>query len=259
MPDDRFLVVVHYGHAYRTTISMNALYHALSQALTGLGTAMATLAGWQQLCASLYGMGHPAWMAALRGTAERLAIRNVRLEYEQSPNGLWLLGTADFYGTWAASPGVDCAWMRGAAAATLDTTPGLPGFIAPAVDDVEEARLGLRGMVRVGKPLYGQQLLPLATFDSSIALDLERLYYTLVGRCDGEDVMWCDFLDAWERSLRDTVVTTQICTAIYTLTLVPSEMAYEDALRSYAQLLAYRHKPEDCPPTLPPALVSALF
>jgi len=54
-------------------------------------------------------------------------------------------------GTWSASLGVDLVVLSGTTAVTLDGTPGLPGFIAPAVTLVGEAQVPLHGLARGSK------------------------------------------------------------------------------------------------------------
>ena len=71
-PGERLTVVVDYGDHYRTSIAMDDLLKPLSEALSGLLSATATLEGWQQLIASLSESGNAAWKSAVAGKAERL-------------------------------------------------------------------------------------------------------------------------------------------------------------------------------------------
>jgi hypothetical protein len=143
--------------------------------------------------------------------------------------------------------------MSGTTAVTLDGTPGLPGFIAPAVELVGAEQVALKGMARVGKCLGGTGHLPLVAFDAAVALDLERVYQAIAGMFFGDAFTWQDFLDGWQALLRDAVFTVQIRTGTYTLAVVSSAQAYQDALRYYAQLSHYFLKQEH--EALQPALV----
>ena len=119
--------------------------------------------------------------------------------------------------------------LSGTTAATLDGTPGLPGFIAPAVALVGEDHVPLHGLARVGKWLEGQEQLSLITFDASVALDLERLYRTIAGIFYGDTFTWQEFLEGWEALLHEAVFAVQIRTVTYMLALVsPAEMAQEE-------------------------------
>jgi hypothetical protein len=247
-PTDPLTVVVEYGTDFRVPIDMNALYEPLREALSqlpGWSTAVATRTGWQHLTAYVAWAGSVAWAAASQGLTERLEIRNVYVDYTQGPNALWLISTADFRGTWSASLGTDIVLMSGTTAATLDATPGLPGFIAPAVDSVGEAHVPLRGMARVGTQLRGQAHIPLVAFDASVALDLERVYLAIAGMFFGDTFTWQDFLDGWEALLHDAVLAVHIRTVTYTLALVSSAQAYQDELRYYAALSHYFCKQEE--------------
>jgi hypothetical protein len=249
---DRLTVAVDYGDTYRTTIAMDALYDLVREALGGLLSVAPTLSQWQHLTTSLYGLGSSAWVSAVHGKAERLEIRDVQLDYEQGPAILWLLGTADFHGTWTASPGVDCALVQGTAQATLDKTPGQPGFIAPAGDAWEEVLMPLKGMAYVGKRLCGQGRLGLAAFDSSVALDLERVYHSVAAVYYG-DVFTChDFLEGWEMLFSGAVLSVDIHTVRCSLALVPLEAAYQEAIAPYSKLMAYQRKLEFDNPALEP-------
>jgi hypothetical protein len=105
---DQLTFVVEYGEGFRVPLVMNALYQPLREELSrlrGWSSAAATRAGWQHLTAYLDWAGSAAWTAAIQGKTERLEIRDVYLDYEQCPAGLWMIGAADFQGTWSASLG----------------------------------------------------------------------------------------------------------------------------------------------------------
>src|SRR5262252_6284250 len=107
---DPLTFVVEYGETFRVPLAMNALYQPLREVLArlqGWSAAVATRVGWQHLTAYLAWAGSAAWTAAMQGQTERLAIRDLCVDYEQGPAGLWMIGAADFQGTWAASVGVD--------------------------------------------------------------------------------------------------------------------------------------------------------
>ena len=181
---DQLTFVVEYGEAFQVPLDMNALYQPLRETvsrLTGWSSATATRAGWHHLTAYLDWAGSTAWTAALQGKTEQFAIRDVSLDAAQGPAGRWLIGAADFQGTWSASLGVDLSVLSGTTAVTLDGIPGLPGFIAPAVAGVGEAQVPLHGLARVGTWLGGPEHLALITFDASVALDLERVYLAVAG------------------------------------------------------------------------------
>ena len=229
---ERLTFVVEYGEAFQVPLDMHALYQPLREALarlTGWSAATATRAGWQHLTAYLDWAGSAAWTAAIQGQTERFAIRDVALDAAQGPAGRWLIGAADLQGTWSASLGVDLVVLSGTTAATLDGTPGLPGFIAPAVALVGEDQVPLHGLARVGKWLGGAEHLSLITFDASVALDLERLYLTIAGIFFGDTFTWQEFLEGWEALLHEAVFAVQIRTATYSLALVSAaEMAQEE-------------------------------
>jgi hypothetical protein len=248
---------VDYRDTYRITVFMDVLYDLVREALDGLLPAAPTLTGWQHLTTSLYGRGSSAWASAVQGKAERLEIRNVQLEGEPGGPAFRLLGTADFHGTWAASPGVDDPLVQGTAKATLDQTAGPPGFIAPVDAVWGEEFIPLRGMAYVGKWLCGPGHLELAAFDSSLALDLNRVYHTIETLFYGEVFRWREFLEGWEVLFSGAVLSMDIRTASYSLALVPSEAAYEEAIAPYSQLLAYWHKQELTHPTLEPQALGA--
>ena len=245
---DQLTFVVEYGEDFRVPLVMNALYKPLREELSrlkGWSSAAATRAGWQHLTAYLDWAGSAAWTAAIQGKTERLEIRDVYLDYEQCPAGLWMIGAADFQGTWSASLGVDLVVLSGTTAATLDGTPGLPGFIAPAVAVVGEEYVPLQGMTRVGKWLGGPEHLSLVTFDASVAMDLERVYLAVAGMFYWDTFTWQDFLDGWEALFHDAVFTVQIRTVTYTLALVSSAQVYQEELRYAAQLNHYFCKQEE--------------
>jgi hypothetical protein len=248
----RLTVTVDYQDTYRITVFMDVLYDLVREALDGLLPAAPTLSGWQHLTTSLYGRGSSAWASAVHGKAERLEIRNVQLEGELGAAALRLLGTADFHGTWAASPGVDSPLVQGTAKATFDQTPGPPGFIAPVDAVWGEECIPLRGMAYVGKWLCEPGHLELAAFDSSLALDLNRVYHTIETLFYGEVFRWREFLEGWEMLFSRAVLSIDVRTASYNLALVPSEAAYEEAIAPYRKLLAYCHKQELDTPTLEP-------
>src|SRR2546428_12153989 len=158
------------GDAFKELLDMNALYQPLREALarlTGWSAATATRAGWHHLTAYLDWAGSAAWTAAIQGQTERFALRDVSLDAEQGPAGRWLLGAADFQGTWSASLGVDLVVLSGTTAATLDGTPGLPGFITPAVTIVGEDQVPLPGLARAGTWLGGPGHRARIAFDGS--------------------------------------------------------------------------------------------
>jgi len=249
---DRLTVAVDYRDTYRTTVFMDVLYDLVREALDGLWPAAPTLTGWQHLTTSLYGRGSSAWASAVHGKAERLEIRDVQLDGEPGAAAFRLLGTANFHGTWAASPGVYYPLMQGTAKATIDQTPGPPGFIAPVGAAWGGERIPLRGMAYVGKWLCGPGHLGLVAFDSSIALDLNRVYHTIEALFYGEVFRWRDFLEGWEVLFSGTVLSVDIRTVSYSLALVPSEAAYQEAIAPYSKLMAYWHKQELDNPTLEP-------
>jgi hypothetical protein len=253
----RLTVTVDYRDTYRTTVFMDVLYDLVREALEGLWPAAPTLSGWQHLTTSLYGRGSSAWASAVQGKAERLEIRNVQLEGEPGAAAFRLLGTANFHGTWAASPGVDYPLVQGTAKATLDQTPGPPGFMAPVGDVWGEELLPLRGIACVGKWLCGPGHLELAAFDSSLALDLNRVYHTIETLFYGEVFRWREFLEGWEVLFSGAVLSMDIRTVSYSLALVPSEAAYEEAIAPYSQLMAYWHKQELDNPTFEPQALRA--
>src|SRR5215813_7971473 len=157
---DQLTCVVEYGEAFQVPLDMNALYQPLREALahlTGWSAAVATRAGWHHLTAYLDWAGSAAWTAAIRGQTERVALHEVSLDAADGPAGQWLLGAADLRGTWSASLGVDLVVLSGTTAVTLDGTPGLPGFIAPAVTLVGEAQVPLHGLARGSKWLERQE------------------------------------------------------------------------------------------------------
>jgi hypothetical protein len=243
-PGKRLTVVVDYGECYRTSIVMDDLLKPLSEALSGLLSAAATLEGWQQLIAFLCESGNAAWKSAVDGKAERLEIRNVHLDYEGGPCALWVLGSADLHGLSAISSGIECMLVRGEAQAVLDETPGLPEWITPAIDTVSEDLISLRGVACAGKQLWGQRHLGLTAFDSSLTLDLERVYHIIAGLFDQEALRWRDILEGWQGLYGDAVLSVHMRTGRYSLALLPSEAAYEAAMPSYAKWMALLDKEE---------------
>jgi hypothetical protein len=239
---DQLTFVVEYGEAFRVPLDMHALYQPLREALsrlTGWSAATATRAGWHHLTAYLDWAGSAAWTAAIQGQTERFAIRDVLLDAVQGPAGRWLIGAADFQGTWSASLGVDLVVLSGTTAATLDGTPGLPGFIAPAVAIVGEAQVPLHGLARVGTWLGGREHLALITFDASVALDLERVYLMVAGIFYGDTFTWQEFLEGWEALFHDAVFAVQIRTGTYTLALVSAAQMAQEEHRYATQLHHY--------------------
>jgi hypothetical protein len=239
---DQLTFVVEYGEAFQVPLDMNALYQPLREALsrlTGWSAATATRAGWHHLTAYLDWTGSAAWTAAIQGQTERFAIRDVSLDAAQGPAGRWLLGAADLQGTWSASLGVDVVVLSGTTAATLDGTPGLPGFIAPAVALVGEEQVPLQGLARVGKWLRGPEHLSLITFDASVALDLERVYLAVAGIFYGDTFTWQEFLEGWEAFFHDAVFAVQIQTGTYTLALVSAAQLAQEEHRYATQLTHY--------------------
>jgi hypothetical protein len=244
---DHLTFVVEYGEGFQMTLAMNELYQPLQEMLSRFrdwDTTAATRVGWQHLTAYLDWTGSATWTDAIQGMNERLEIQDVVLDYEQEPGRLWMIAAADFQGTWSASLGVDLSIMSGTTAATLDGTPGLPGFIAPAVEIVGAEHVALKGMARVGKCLGGTVHLPLVAFDASVAIDLERVYLAIAGMFFGDAFTWQDFLDGWKALFQDAVFTVQIRTGTYTLAVVSSGQAYQDELCYYAQLSHYFLKQE---------------
>ena len=245
---DQLICTVEYGDAFQLTLAMNALYQPLREQLARLSdwhAAAATRVGWHHLTAYLAWSGSAAWTAALQGVSERFEFRDVTLDGAPEPGGRWLIAAADFQGTWSASLGVDLSLLSGTTAATLDDTPGLPGFIAPAVERVGAEHGALKGMARVGRDLRGTAHLPLVAFDASVALDLERVYLAIAGMFLGDPFTWQEFLDGWDALFQDAVFTVQIRTGTYSLALVSSAQAYRDELRYYAQLRRYSLKQEE--------------
>jgi hypothetical protein len=239
---DQLTFVVEYGEAFQVPLDMNALYQPLREALsrlTGWSAATATRAGWHHLTAYLDWTGSAAWTAAIQGQTERFAIRDVSLDAAQGPAGRWLLGAADLQGTWSASLGVDVVVLSGTTAATLDGTPGLPGFIAPAVALVGEEQVPLQGLARVGKWLRGPEHLSLITFDASVALDLERVYLAVAGIFYGDTFTWQEFLEGWEAFFHDAVFAVQIQTGTYTLAFVSAAQLAQEEHRYATQLTHY--------------------
>jgi hypothetical protein len=244
---DQLICAVEYGGNFQLTLAMNALYQPLRERIARLRDwpAAATRVGWHHLTAYLAWSGSAAWTAALQGVSERFEFRDVTLDGEPEPGGRWLIAAADFQGTWSASLGVDLSLLSGTTAATLDDTPGLPGFIAPAVERVGAEHVALKGMARVGRDLRGTAHLPLVAFDASVALDLERVYLAIAGMFLGDPFTWQEFLDGWDALFQDAVFTVQIRTGTYSLALVSSAQAYRDELRYYAQLRRYSLKQEE--------------
>jgi hypothetical protein len=239
---DHLTFVVEYAEAFHLSVAMNALYQPLREALTqlpGWAYATATRAGWQHLTAYLDWAGHPAWTAALQGQTERFAIREVSVDTAPGPAGLWMCGTADFEGTWSASLGVDLVVLSGTTAVILDGTPGLPGFLAPAVAVVGEEHVPLHGVAQGSTWLGERAHLSLVTFDASIALDLERVYLVVAGIFYGDTFTWQEFLEGWEALFDDGVFGVQIQRATYTLALRSSAQVAEAERRYAAQLHDY--------------------
>lgn len=239
---DQLTFVVEYGEAFRVPLDMNALYQPLREALarlTGWSSAVATRAGWHHLTAYLDWAGSAAWTAAIQGQTERFAIRDVSLDTAEGPAGRWLIGAADFQGTWSASLGVDLIVLSGTTAVTIDGIPGLPGFIAPAGAIVGEEQVPLHGLACVGTWLGGSEHRSLITFDASVALDLERVYLAVAGIFYGDTFTWQEFLEGWEALLHDAVFAVQIRTVTYTLALVSAAQLAQEEHRYAAQLTHY--------------------
>lgn len=254
---NRLTVAADYRDTYRITVFMDVLYDLIREALDGLLPAAPTLSGWQHLTTSLYGRGSSAWASAVHGKAERLEIRNVQLDCEPGAAALRLLGTANFHGTWAASPGVDDPLVQGTAKATFDQTPGPPGFMAPVGDAFDEGLVPLRGIACVGKWLCEPGYLGLAAFDSSLALDLNRVYRTIEALFYGEVFRWREFLEGWQVLFSGAELRVDIRTVSYNLALVPWEAAYQEAIAPYSQLMADRHPQELTHPTFEPQALGA--
>jgi hypothetical protein len=236
------MFMVEYAEAFHLAVAMNALYQPLREALAelpGWAYATATRTGWQHLSAYLDWADNPAWTAALRGQTERFAIREVAVDAAHGRGGLWLCGAADLQGTWSASLGVDLVVLSGTTAVTLDGTPGLPGFLAPAIAVVGEEHVPLHGVAQGNTWLGGRAHLALVTFDASVALDLERVYLAVAGIFAGEPFTWQEFLEGWEALFEDGVFDVQIQRAAYTLALRPSAQVAEAERRYAAQLHEY--------------------
>jgi hypothetical protein len=239
---DQLTFVVEYGEALQVPLDMNALYRPLRDALsrlTGWSAAAATRAGWYHLTAYLDWTGSAAWTAAIQGQTEQFVIHDVSLDAAQGPAGCWLLGAADWQGTWSASLGVDVVVLSGTTAATLDGIPGLPGFLAPAVALVGEEQVPLQGLARVGTWLGRPEHLSLITFDASVALDLERVYLAVAGIFYGDTFTWQEFLEGWEALFHDAVFAVQIRTGTYTLALVSAAQLAQEEHRYATQLTHY--------------------
>ena len=239
---DHLTFVVEYGESFDLSVAMNALYQPLREALAqlpGWAYATATRVGWQHLTAYLDWAGTPAWTTAIQGQTERFAIREVSVDAKQGPGGLWLCGTADFQGTWSASLGVDLVVLSGTTAVTLDGTPGLPGFLAPAGAVVGEEHVPLYGLAQGSTWLGGCAHLSLVTFDASVALDLERVYLAVAGIFYGDTFTWQEFLEGWEALFADGVFGVQLQRATYTLALRSSAQVAEAERRYAAQLHDY--------------------
>jgi hypothetical protein len=239
---DHLTFVVEYGATFHLSVAMNALYQPLRETLAqlpGWADATATRAGWQHLTAYLDWAGHAAWTAARQGTTERFALREVSVDAAPGPGGLWLCGAAEFQGTWSASLGVDLVVLSGTTAVTLDGTPGLPGFLAPAVARVGEEQVPLYGVAHGSTWLGGRAQLPLVTFDASVALDLERVYLAVAGIFYGDTFTWQEFLEGWEALLDGGVFTVQVQTVTYTLALRSAAQVAEAERRYAAQLHDY--------------------
>ena len=239
---DHLTFVVEYAETFHLAVAMNALYQPLQEALAqlpGWAYATATRAGWQHLTAYLDWASNPAWTAALQGQTERFAIREVSVDAEQGPVGLWMCGTADFQGTWSASLGVDLVVLSGTTAVILDGTPGLPGFLAPAVAVGREEHVPLHGLAQGSTWLGERAHLALVTFDASITLDLERVYLAVAGSFYGDTFTWQEFLEGWEALFSDGVFGVQIQRATYTLALLSSAQVAEAVGRYAAQLHDY--------------------
>jgi hypothetical protein len=129
--------------------------------------------------------------------------------------------------------------LSGTTAVTLDGTPGLPGFIAPAVAIVGEEQVPLHGLARVGTWLGGPEHLSLITFDASVALDLERVYLAVAGIFYGDTFTWQEFLEGWEALFDDAVFAVQIRTVTYTLALVSAAQMEQEERRYATQLTHY--------------------
>jgi hypothetical protein len=232
-------VAVEYGDALQVTLDMDALYQELQEGLArlqGWRTQVATRAGWHHLTAALLRTGSTVWTAAIRGQSERLEIRELSLDLTPRPEGLWLLGVADWQGTWSASPGGALAVLHGTTDAGFDGTCGRPGYMAPGPELGRADRMPLRGTARAGTELRGQERLPRIAFEASVALDAERTYEMIAGRFAGEAFTWQEFLEGWDALWHEAVCAVQIRTGTYTLALAPSAQAYQDALSYYAQL-----------------------
>ena len=239
---DQLMFVVEYGEAFHLSVAMNALYQPLRETLArlpGWATATATRVGWQHLTAYLDWAGTSAWTAALQGKTERFALRDVSVDAAQGHGGLWMRGTAAFQGTWSASLGVDLVGLSGTTAVTLDGTPGLPGFLAPAVAVVGADQVPLHGVAQGSTWLGGREHLSLVTFDASIALDLERVYLAVAGIFYGNTFTWQEFLEGWEALWHDGVFGVQIQTGTYILALLSSTQVAEGERRYAAQLHDY--------------------
>jgi hypothetical protein len=239
---DHLTFVVEYGEAFHLAVVMHALYQPLREALAqlpGWASATATRTGWQHLTAYLEWAGHAAWTAAIQGQTERFALHDVSVDPAPGPTGLWLCGTAELEGTWSASLGVDLVVLSGTTAVTLDGTPSLPGFLAPAVTVVGKEHVPLDGRAHGSTWLGGRAHLALVTFDASVALDLERVYLAVAGIFYGDTFTWQEFLEGWEALFGEGVFAVQIQRATYTLALLSAAQRAEAERRYAVQLQDY--------------------
>ena len=68
---------------------------------------------------------------------------------------------------------------------------------------------------------------------------------------------WRDFLEDWEVLFCGAVLSVDIRTVSYSLALVPSEAAYQEAIAPYSKMMVYRHKQEFDNLTLEPQALRA--
>lgn len=57
-----------------------------------------------------------------------------------------------------------------------------------------------------------------------------------------EECTWGDFLEGWQGLFSEVVLRIRMCTGRYSLALLPSAAAYEEAVPPYARLMAAGHQ-----------------
>jgi hypothetical protein len=244
---DHLEFVINYGDDYRVTIAMNALSGPVFDAIHMFRDELspcATLAGWRRLTTYLNRSRRNIWVSAVNGKAESLDIWDVHLDYEHHPRRLWIIGSADFHGTWSEPGGPNRAIVCGTAGATLDNTPGFPGFMGPGAYADGGEHMRLRGMALVGKQMFGKDHIPLTAFDSAIKLDTESVYHAIAGSFYGDDFTWHDFMDCWEELFDHIVFEVHIREVTYKLTIFQALDVYQEEMTHYINLMNYRHNKE---------------